>query len=342
MMTVHSEPSAARPLPPPTAGKSGWPWMARGAKAVGPVEDGIAWPTISVVMPSLNQGRFIEAAIRSVLLQAYPQLEFIIIDGGSTDDTPAIIKKYEPWLALWISEPDRGQSQAINKGIERSTGHIVYWLNSDDMCLPDAFFIVARAFSENPDVRIVSGQAQIIDEEGTVIGHLRSYFTSWEELATNPGNSVRQVSTFFARNLFDELGGLDETLHIAMDSELLVRFTRLYAPLILDDCLAGARKHKAAKTHHAFGTQYLETDRVRPRYLNDQRLASMYRARSAANWLSLSKSRRLAPGRALGCILQSIRNRPAIVFSRDFVQAFGQLALAPRRAGESMEQTRIG
>ena len=161
----------------------------------------VLWPKISVVTPSYNQGQFIEQTIRSVLLQGYPNLEFIIIDGGSDDNTLEIIRKYENWLTYWVSEPDRGQSHAINKGIRRATGEILLWLNSDDLVLPDAFNTVVSKFVENPEVRLIIGQAHIVNSCGEIIGELRSEFSSWEEIATNPRNSIRQVSTFFCAQL---------------------------------------------------------------------------------------------------------------------------------------------
>jgi len=123
-------------------------------------------PRLSVVTPSYNQGRFIEETIRSVLLQDYPNLEFIIIDGGSTDNTIEVIKKYETWLAYWVSESDRGQSHAINKGIIKATGEILFWLNSDDVVLPGAFKKIAGVFSDNPEIKMVIGQAKVIDAQG--------------------------------------------------------------------------------------------------------------------------------------------------------------------------------
>src|SRR5436190_18724174 len=118
-------------IPPPPPGKTGWPWN----EETPPPEimpDDRALPRVSIITPSFNQGRFIEETIRSVLLQGYPNLEYIIIDGGSTDDSLEIIRKYDPWITLWVSEKDRGQSHAINKGLSKATGEILCWLNSDD------------------------------------------------------------------------------------------------------------------------------------------------------------------------------------------------------------------
>lgn len=120
------------PLAP--SGKSGWPWTDVALSIVPP--NGVEYPKITLVTPSFNQGEFIEETIRSVLLQNYPNLEYIIIDGGSTDDTVAIIKKYEKYISYWISEKDKGQSEAINKGLKIATGEIFNWLNSDDYYAP--------------------------------------------------------------------------------------------------------------------------------------------------------------------------------------------------------------
>ncbi|NVO00781.1 MAG: glycosyltransferase, partial [Geobacteraceae bacterium] len=123
-------------------------------------------PKITIVTPSYNQGRFLEKTILSVLDQGYPNLEYIVIDGGSTDESVEIIKKYADRLTYWVSEPDRGQSHAINKGFERATGEIFGWLNSDDWYHPGALQAVAEAFAANPDVGAVVGAGEMVDEEG--------------------------------------------------------------------------------------------------------------------------------------------------------------------------------
>ena len=134
-------------LPPPPPEMTGWPWTVE-TPPVPPVRpDGSAWPRISIVTPSYNQGQFIEETIRSILLQGYPDLEYIIIDGGSTDQSVEIIRKYEPWLTYWVSEKDRGQSHAINKGFERASGEIGGYINSDDFYLPVALSAVAVSFT---------------------------------------------------------------------------------------------------------------------------------------------------------------------------------------------------
>ena len=138
-----------RDLPPPPQGKTGWPWTDESSQLPDRMPDGSPWPRISIVTPSLNQDQFIEETIRSVLLQGYPNLEYIIIDGGSIDSSMKVIREYQLWLLYWQSEPDPGQSAAINKGFEVGRGDILAWLNSDDVYLPQTCSIVARAFSES-------------------------------------------------------------------------------------------------------------------------------------------------------------------------------------------------
>src|SRR5262245_43472888 len=123
-------------LPPPPSAKTGWPWTEESRRLSNRTTEDRAWPRISVVTPSFNQGKFIEETIRSILLQGYPNLEYIVIDGGSTDNSLEVIKRYSPWLSYWVSEKDRWQSHAINKGMSHATGDIVAWLNSDDLYLP--------------------------------------------------------------------------------------------------------------------------------------------------------------------------------------------------------------
>src|SRR5579872_7498135 len=141
-------------LPPGPLGRSGWPWTAEKAPSFPPrMPDGSMWPSISVITPSLNQSPFLEETIRSVLLQGYPHLEYIVMDGGSTDKTVDVLKKYEAGLTYWESRRDHGQAAAINKGFHRATGQIVAFLNSDDYYQPGALAAVAQVFMQQPDVK---------------------------------------------------------------------------------------------------------------------------------------------------------------------------------------------
>lgn len=312
-------------IPKPLCEKTGWPWTEETIHKPQIMPDISQRPKISIVTPSYNQAQYLEETIRSVLLQGYPNFEYIIIDGGSTDGSVEIIKKYETWLSYWISEKDRGQGHAVNKGIQKAQGDILLWLNSDDVCLPHAFDVVANAFIENPSVHLVIGQANVIDEQGKLIDTLPSKFTAWEDIAVLPTNSIRQVSTFFRRNLFDELGYVNEELHIAMDTELLVRFTKSYPPLIVDQFLASFRVHKNAKSHQQLILGYEENDRSRPGILNDLRLLKIYRENSAWNWLQQSKYHQYDPAARLRCLKNAIKNKPSIILVKSFVRSLKNL-----------------
>ena len=152
--------------------KTGWPWSEQSKQLPKTMKNGKLWPKISIVTPSFNQVQFIEETIRSVILQNYPNLEYIIIDGGSTDGSVEIIKKYEKYLTYWVSEPDSGQSEAINKGWKIATGDIIAWLNSDDMYMPYALSTIASMYAANPDKIIFQGSCNNIDIEGN---HLFTY-----------------------------------------------------------------------------------------------------------------------------------------------------------------------
>ena len=155
-------------LPPPARGNVGWPWTIETPRLPPTYPDGSPWPSISIITPSYNQGHFIEETIRSVLLQGYPNLEYIIIDGGSTDETLPIIKKYEPWISFWVSEPDRGQSHAINKGFARSRGSILAWINSDDYYYEGAFEAVAKFLQHRTSI-IAVGFGDLVDRYGALL-----------------------------------------------------------------------------------------------------------------------------------------------------------------------------
>lgn len=186
--------------------------------------DGTGWPRISIITPSYNQGQFIEETIRSVLLQNYQDLEYIIIDGGSNDNTVDVIKKYEKWIQFWVSEKDNGQSEAINKGFNRSTGDLVNWICSDDLLCKNALNLFAdQYFSANNYCYI--GKCLLIDDTGRELGTTTSKLTRIEELLDlsnhwRNGDSIAQQSALYPLSTVKRIGGLRVSNHYTMDYEL--------------------------------------------------------------------------------------------------------------------------
>lgn len=208
------------------------------------------WPKISIVTPSFNQGQYIEETIISVLSQNYPNLEYIIIDGGSTDDTVEIIKKYESRITYWVSEPDNGQSHAINKGLDKSTGEIFNWLNSDDWYTSGALFEVANAFINNSSAQFVSGYENHVELNGNVNVHNGTFLKSSIE-ETIEFCEVTQPSTFFKLVAIRKVHGVSEDLHYIMDGEMWIKLLLLYGQahfVKLDKVLVNFRLHSDSKT----------------------------------------------------------------------------------------------
>lgn len=165
------------------------------------------WPKLSIITPSYNQANFLERTILSVLNQSYPNLEYIIIDGGSNDRSIEVIKKYEKYLAYWISEPDNGQEDAINKGFKKATGDIVGWQNSDDIYLPGAFFKVCNEFKKYPDSDVVFGNMYLINEDDDILKDMRFIPFNLEHLLYYDWNLSNQT-TFWKREMFYKTGYL--------------------------------------------------------------------------------------------------------------------------------------
>lgn len=178
-------------------------------------------PLVSIVTPSYNQAPYLEATLRSVLEQDYPRIEYIVNDGGSTDGSAAIIAGYAPRLASWVSERDKGQSDAVNKGWTRATGDIVAWINSDDTYLPGAFRAVVEFFQTHPDVGLVYSDCPLIDAQGKRIGLLGAEKYSFESLLF--GNYIPQSTVFLRRAVLERVGLLDPAMHYGMDYDYWVR-----------------------------------------------------------------------------------------------------------------------
>jgi len=206
-------------------------------------------PKISIVTASYNQGRFLEETIQSVLSQNYPNLEYIIIDGGSTDNSVNIIKKYEKYLSYWISEKDRGQSHAINKGLKRAKGDILTYCNSDDVYLPGCFRSVVQYFNENLQTEFVYGDAYIINEDGKIIDIKKEIAFDYKmACCIGFGLIVFDPSSFMRRIVLDKVGYLDESLHYAMDGDYFFRVSQCCNIVHVNELWVAMRRHSQAKS----------------------------------------------------------------------------------------------
>jgi len=207
-------------------------------------------PRISVVTPSLNQSEFLETCIRSVLDQAYPELEFILIDGGSTDGSMAVIEKHADHFAYWVSEPDDGQSHAINKGLRRATGELVTWLNADDFLYPGALQSMAEAWAANPDAAFYWGNGNRVDREGQIrFSHYPDADVIFDRSVLIEGlNYILQPAAFINRKVLETAGHLDETLHYGMDTDLWIRLSGVADPVRVSPCIAANREYGDTKS----------------------------------------------------------------------------------------------
>ena len=207
------------------------------------------YPKISIVTPSFNQGQYIEQTILSVLNQNYPNLEYIIIDGGSSDNTVEIIKKYEAQLKYWVSEPDKGQSDAINKGLEHCAGEIFNWLNSDDYLEPGALEFIAKEYQKEPFTALCNC-VNVID--GTVFSHIRNpSFLGADKEESIAKFNINQEGTWFSLNAVKKMIGVNESLHLLMDLELWFKLLCNF-PFIsfrkTDYIVSNFRRHENAKS----------------------------------------------------------------------------------------------
>jgi glycosyltransferase involved in cell wall biosynthesis len=179
-------------------------------------------PLVSIVTPSFNQGKFLEETILSVLKQDYQNIEYLIVDGGSNDNTLEVIQKYQSRLAWWVSEPDTGQTDAINKGFNRATGSIIAWLNSDDVYSPGAVRQAVQYLVDHPQIGMVYGELDFIDESGRVIGKFNAAQTDLPRLRRGYVH-IPQPSAFFRADLWKKVGPLDSSFFFAMDYDLWTR-----------------------------------------------------------------------------------------------------------------------
>jgi len=312
-------------LPDPLKEKADWLWSKVPGFLKQFTPDCNLFPKISIVTPSYNQAQYLEETIRSVLLQNYPNLEYIIIDGGSTDGSVEIIKKYEPWLTYWESKKDRGQPHAINKGFELSTGEIMAWINSDDFYFPGAFYDIVNLVRENPDSRWYAGTCYYLYQDGSkeqqsLIPINHSNIELWLI-----HSRLMQPSVFWHRSLWEQAGPLDESLQFSFDYDLWLNFVEYQPfPTFTERALSYFRFHSASKTMLNQEKFTIENKKIWKRHSNlvvsipkklkvwklrKEHLARRLLRQSAGHWDMMKILFSNAPWLFVNYIMRFIRNR---------------------------------
>jgi glycosyltransferase involved in cell wall biosynthesis len=243
-------------LPPPPPGREGWPWTVESVPLPDTLPDGAPWPRISIVTPSFNQAQFLEQTLRSILLQGYPDFELLVVDGGSTDGSVAILEKYAAHLTWWVSERDAGQSDAINKGCRRATGEAVGWLNSDDVFYPNALEAMGRAFHAHPEAGLIYGAGAKVDIECRVLKPIPYRPVNPRLLGTL--FYILQPSSMFRRKALDTVGLLREDLHFVMDWDLALRIAARFDLVAIHEPIAMLRDYPETKTRTPSDRRFLE------------------------------------------------------------------------------------
>jgi glycosyltransferase involved in cell wall biosynthesis len=220
------------------------------------------YPKISIITPSYNQGLYLEKTIRSVLDQGYPNLEYIILDAGSTDNSVEIIRKYSSSLTHWESKPDKGQADAIYRGFEMATGDVIAWINSDDYFLDNALLTVGKYFADNPDTKWLIGNGIIINEPGNEILRCYSSRINFNKILFYGGAFI-QPSMFILRKSFFDAGGFDRTYNYSFDVDLVLNLAKYWPPRQIEDFLSAFRFHKQSKTSTLNDTRIRESNFIR-------------------------------------------------------------------------------
>lgn len=329
----------------PEAGeKKGWPWTQ--ASPLPDREPEAVCPRITIVTPSLNQGRFLEEAVRSVLLQSYGDLEYIVVDGGSTDGSVEVLRRYEPWLT-WTSAPDRGQSDAINRGLARATGEIVTFFGSDDVYEPGTLHDVARLWLERPECGAIVGAFRFMDEESRRCPEIcppRLPGPGPQDLALLDSGSWRlhQVATFYSRRALDQVGlRVREDLDYTMDRELLYRVCRRFPAVLSERPYAAFRRHTESKStamvlpmsREMADLHLLDAPADEPRSVRRRR-RSLWRERRARGYVKLARSGGVGGWRSAGALLAAAAFRPSLLVQRRYLVSWlgaVGLLLAARR-----------
>jgi glycosyltransferase involved in cell wall biosynthesis len=279
--------------------------------------DGSPWPRVSIVTPSFNQGQFLEETIRSVLLQGYPNLEYLVIDGGSTDDSTRTIQRYEPWLTYWVSEKDRGQANAINKGFALCSGELAGWINSDDLLLPGALANLGIAFQRSLDTILLGDVINFLDR-GKWTKYIPQRDVTFENLFLGWRVPVwHQPGTYVSISLIKQVGILDETLRYAFDWDWMFRLVRIASVVYLHKPIAKFRLHENAKTTAQVPAAMSEIMTVLQRYwdyvdLDKKWIQANYEIAYARHCLNI---RYLDRRKALAHLLSGLRLFPRLALS---------------------------
>ncbi len=283
-----------------------------------PPDAAAPWPRISLVTPSFNQAAYLERCLESVLSQSYPNLEWLVFDGGSTDASPDIIRRHSRHFAFWHIGPDRGQSDAIIRGWSMATGDILAWLNSDDFYYPDALMHVARAFTDNPQLVMLCGSVAIVDREERLLRLKRPPTVSAASLL--PWGPVPgQPATFIRRDVVETLGAPRIDLHYVLDWEFWLRIALAYPESRLartDRILAGSREWEGTKTSTAAGRDAAEVRRVLDELFRQADLppplVALRRQALARSWWRQSQSERAAGAcrQAFASLVRALRLSP--------------------------------
>ena len=237
-------------------------------------------PKVSIVMPSFNQARFLEDSIKSVLAQDYPHIEFILVDGGSKDNSLEIIRRYQEHFAWWVSEKDKGHADGLNKGFAHATGQILAWLNSDDTYFPGAISEAAAFLVEHPEVGMVYSDCDLIDDEGRNIGKFASRQTDYHRLLRGSVH-IPQATTFFRADLWRQVGPLDLSLFFSFDYDLWVRLAKVSELRYVPRRWASFRMHERGKS-------VVNDDQCYPDMLR------VYQREVGSRWLSWLRLRAIA------------------------------------------------